>query len=147
MSKLLVVPVDFKQSGENIIPVDADLCFHVMEYCRVNLSEIPDLTRYRKVIAIVEYDGDLIIEVHGVSFMRMVPDIAGFRVSGPKAKQATVLMQDRWQAYFADNGWRGDSVFIWIDGDEKPEQQCENRAGSVEAFGLRPAKRMLVKVQ
>lgn len=146
MRKMIVVPVDFRKQGEDVIPADPDLFSRVMEYCRTNLSELPNLKHYTKTIATVEYEGDKIIEVHGVSFMRPVPDIAGFRVSGPKAKQATVMMHDRWQSYFADNGWRHDEVFIWIDIDEEVERQCENRQGSIGAFNLRPAKRMLVKV-
>ena len=134
--------------GRGLVPVDPDLHARAMEYCRENLAEVPDLRRYRMTYAVVEYgESGEIIEIHGISAERSVEDIGIFRVTGPYAKQATVMLHDRWQNYFGDRGWSGQDVMIWIDGEEKPEQQCANREGSVKAFNLRPAKRMLVRVK
>lgn len=134
--------------GRGLVPVDAELYSRVMQYCQQELAEVPDLRRYRMAYATVEYgEQGEIVEIHGVTAERLAHDIGIFRTSGPYAKQATVLMHDRWQSFFADNGWSGQDVMIWIDGDEKPEQQCANREGSVKAFNLRPAKRMLVRVK
>ena len=134
--------------GRGLVPVNPDLYARVMEYCQENLAEVPDLRRYRMAYAVVEYgENGEIINIHGLSAERMVHDIGIFRVTGPYAKQATVMLHDRWQSFFGDNGWSGQDVMIWIDGDESPEQQCANREGSVKAFNLRPAKRMLVKVK
>jgi hypothetical protein len=148
MSNLRVVPLLFRESPEGLTPADATLYSRVMQYCQANLAEIPDLKRYARTYAVIEEGSNgEIIEVHHVSFFRYAPDIAGFRSTGPRAKQATKLAYERWQSYFADNGWAGQDVMIWIDGDENLEQQCANREGSIREFDLRPAKRMLVKVR
>jgi hypothetical protein len=119
-----------------------------MQYCEANLAEVPDLKRYARARAVIEEgeQGEL-IEVHHVSFFRYVPDISGFRSTGPRAKQVTKIAYDSWQAYFAEEGFSGQDILIWMDDDEKPEQQCVNRDGSIKEFNLRPAKRRLVRVR
>lgn len=148
MGKLRSVPLLFKGTQDNPIPVDASFYARVSEWCERNFAEPPDLKHYARTYVVIE-EGETgeLLEIHHVSFFRYTPDISGFRSVGPFAKQATVLAHDRWQTYFADNGWAGQDVMIWIDEQEQPEQQCPNRDGSVKEFQLRPAKRMLVKVR
>lgn len=148
MSKLRAVPILFKESPEGLIPADPSLYSLVVQYCEANFAEPPDLRRQAHAIAIIkEGKNGEVIDVEHVSYIQNTPDIAGFRTTGKRAKQATKLAHDRWQSYLADRGWRGQDILIWIDEDEKPEQQCDNRGGSIKEFNLRPAKRMLVKVR
>lgn len=148
MSRLRDVPVLFKQAPEGIVPADPGLYSRVIQYCEANLAEVPNLRDYARTIAVIEEgpNGEL-IDVHHVSFFRYVPDISGFRSTGKRAKQATKLAHDRWQSYFSDLGFGGQDILIWLDEDELPQQQCDNRGGSIKEFNLRPAKRMLVKVR
>lgn len=151
MSKpdLRVIPIDWKRSDTgDLAPKHPDFYARVMQYCEENLAEVPDLRDYRKAYAVVEFgeNGEL-IDIHGVTAERGVPDIAIFRTTGEYARRATKMLHDRWQSFFADNGLLGQDVLIWIDGEENPEQQCPNRDCSIQEFNLRPAKRMLVRVR
>lgn len=148
MSRLIVVPLFFKEGRDGLVPADPVLHSRIIQYCQANLAEVPDLTRYRRTFAVVEYgDHGEIVDIHGVSADRMTPDIGIFRSSGPKAKQATVMLHDRWQSFYADLGWRGEDVFIWVDKSEQPEQQCPNQSGSIKEFDLKVANRMAVRVR
>lgn len=148
MKKLRLVPLHFRPGINGAEPVDQILWAMAMDYCRENLREIPDLTRYQQTYLFIETgeQGEP-LKVHGITCGRPVFDIGVIRVTGPFAKQGLALMGSRWNAYLADRGFLGEEVFVWIDDDEKPEQRCDNQEASIEAFGLKPSNRMSGRVE
>lgn len=143
-----VVPVDFKNSPNGIVPVDAALYSRVIQYCQENLAEPPDMKTLAKTWAVVESgDNDEIVAVHGVTGTVNRPDIPVFRVTGENSKRATQMLYDRLNSYFADLGWRGHEVFIFISEKEKPEQRCAAWGESLNDIGAVPAERFAVTIR
>lgn len=148
MKRMGVVPIDFMPSPNGAIPTDEALYTMAMKYCSENLAVIPDFTRQQKTYVVAEFgENEEIVQIHGVTCGRPAFDIGTVRVSGPFAKQALALIGDRWNSYLSDRGFRGEEVFIWIDKNEKPEQQCDNREVTIEAFELVPSNRMAGRVK
>ena len=146
--RLGIVPIDFLPSSNGAVPVDAGLYTMAMDFCRENLAEQSDFTQHQKAYVVAEFGAnEEIVKIHAVTFGRPVFDIAGCRAVGPFAKQALALIGDRWNSYLSDRGYRGAEVMVWIDGGEHPEQQCPNRQATIEAFGLKPSKRMSGRVR
>lgn len=148
MKKLCVIPLDFRPGPDGAVPVDQSLHELAVEYCRANLVEVPNFTMYQKTYVVAELDdAGEVLQIHTVSCGRPVFDIPVIRATGPFAKQCLALVGDRWNSYLADRGFRGEEVLIYIDAEEKPEQKCENQQGTIEAFNLKPSKRMAGKVR
>lgn len=146
--KLRIVPIDFKPSVNGAVPVDERLYSLAMDYCRENLGVAPDFTQQQKTYVAAELDEhEQVVAIYGVTCGRPAFDIGTVRVTGPYAKQALALIGDRWNSYLSDRGFRGEEVFIWVDKDEKPEQQCVNRESTIEAFGLKSSNRMVGRVR
>jgi hypothetical protein len=143
-----VVPLDFRNSPNGIVPVDGHLYTLVMEYCKTALAEQPKIDELNKTWAVVEYKGENIVSVNGLAaWGGDVPDIPIFRVTGDNAKRATKMLYDRINSFFADRGARGRQVFIWISEKETPEQRCEAWESSLKDVGAVPAQRFAVTVK
>lgn len=143
-----IVPLDFRDSPNGLVPIDAHLFTLTGEYCKTALAEQPTLTELRKTWAVVMYEGETITEVTGIfAWGGPVQDIPIFRMTGPNAKRATKLAQERLNGFFADQGLRGRQVFLYISDKEKPEQRCEAWESSLEDVGAVPAQRFAVTVR
>ena len=143
-----VVPIDFRESSNGLVPVDAELFTLVTEYCKSALAEQPELTMLRKTWAVVEYEGDKIVSVTGLAaWGGDVPDHPLWRVTGPNAKRATKMLQERINGFHADRGARGRHVFIYISEKEQPEQRCPDWEQSLRDVGAVPAQRFAVTIR
>lgn len=143
-----VVPIDFRNSDNGIVPVDADLYTLVMEYCKTALAKQPKIDELNKTWAVVEYEGEKIVSVTGLAaWGGDVPDLPIFRTTGLNAKRATKMLYDRINSFFADRGARGKQVFLYISDKETPEQRCEAWESSLEDVGAVPAQRFAVTVR
>lgn len=147
MSDLRVVPLDYKMQDGQLVPCDSLLYEAVRVYCSVNLAEMPDFNALRRFWAAVEYDGDNIVEVHGVTATVQRQDIPLFRVTGDHAKRATKMLYDRLNGFFADNGMLGHEVFLYINGKETEEQRCPLYEESLRDVGATPAHRYSVRIK
>jgi hypothetical protein len=148
MRRIGVVPIDFRKEGGKIVAVDPALYSRVMQYCGENLAEIPNLTELAKVWSAVEFgEHEEIIDVHGLTGYRMVPDVPLFRATGASAKRVTSMLYDRINGHFADAGWRGHGVFLYLNSKETPEQRCPAWDESLNDVGAEPANRLLVMVR
>lgn len=146
--RMAVVPIDFKESPEGLRPVDAHLYALTVKYCKTALAEQPTLEQLRKTWVIVEYQDGVISGVTGIfAYGGNVPDIPIFRVTGPNAKRATKMAQERLNAFFADQGMRGRSVFLYISESEAPEQRCEAWDQSLKDVGAVSAQRFAITVR
>lgn len=143
-----VVPIDFRNSSNGIVPVDVHLYTLVVEYCTTALAEQPKIEELAKTWAVVEYEGEQVASVTGLAaWGGDVPDIPIFRVTGENAVRATKMLYDRLNAFFADRGARGRQVFLYISEKETPEQRCESWESSLEDVGAVPAQRMAVTIR
>jgi hypothetical protein len=149
MKRMGVVPIDFRRADSGaLVPVDAQLFALVTEYCQFELSEQPDLDKLVKTWAVVEFDEDRLVAVHGVAaYAGNVPDVPLFRVTGDNAKRATQMLYDRMNGFFADNGLRGKQVFLFLNEKETPEQRCPAYEESLKEVGAVPAQRLAVTVR
>lgn len=143
-----VLPIDFRPSDNGAVPVDEVLYTMAIEYCRDNLAVLPDFTQQQKTYVVAEIgENEEVLKIHAVTCGRPAFDINMVRATGPYTKQCLALIGDRWNSYLSDRGFRGAEVLVWIDEDEKPEQQCPNRDATITAFGLKPSKRMAGRVR
>jgi hypothetical protein len=143
-----VVPLDFRESLNGIVPVDEHLYTLVTEYCKTALAEQPKLEELRKTWAVVEYEGETIVGVTGLAaWGGDIPDHPLFRVTGPNAKRATKMLQERINGFHADRGARGRHVFLYISDSETPEQRCEAYEQSLKDAGAVPAQRYAVTIR
>jgi hypothetical protein len=143
-----VVPIDFRQTNNGLVPVDSELFTLVTEYCKSALSQQPNLLELTKTWAVVEYEGDTILAVTGLAaWGGDIPDLPVWRVTGPNAQRATKMLYDRINGFFADRGGRGRQVFIYISDKETPEQRCEDWEESLKSVGAVPAERFAVTVR
>jgi hypothetical protein len=143
-----VVPIDFRNSSNGIVPVDGHLYTLVVEYCKTALAEQPKIDELAKTWAVVEYEGEKIVSVTGLAaWGGDVPDLPIFRVTGENAKRATKMLYDRINSFFADRGARGRQVFLYISNSETPEQRCEAWEASLEDVGAVPAQRFAVTIR
>lgn len=146
--RLAIIPIDFRPTENGAVPVDEFLYSKAMDYCHENLAEIPDFTQHQKAYVVAEMgENEEILDIHAVTCGRPAFDINMVRATGPYAKQCLALIGDRWNSYLSDRGFRGAEVLVWIDEEEKPEQQCPNREATITAFGLKPSKRMAGRVR
>ena len=149
MRRMGVVPLDF-QRDENgkLVAKDSVLYQLVLDYCALALAEQPELEKLAKTWAVVEFEGDEIVNVTGLaSYAGNVPDVSIFRVTGDNAKRATQMLYDRLNAFFADIGMRGHQVFLFLNEKESPEQRCEAWEQSLKDVGAVPAHRLAVTVR
>lgn len=148
MKRMGVVPIDFRKSENGLVPVDNALFTLVQDYCQANLSEQPKLDQLAKTWAVVQFDGEKMVAVHGVAaYAGNIPDVPLFRVTGDNAQRATKMLYDRMNGYFADNGMRGHQVFLFISEKETPEQRCQAWDASLEDVGAVPAQRFAVTIR
>lgn len=143
-----VVPIDFRNSPNGIVPVDGHLYTLVVEYCKTALAEQPKIEELNKTWAVVEYEGENIVSVTGLAaWGGDVPDLPIFRVTGENAKRATKMLYDRINSFFADRGARGRHIFLYISDKEAPEQRCEAWESSLSDVGAVPAQRYAVTIR
>jgi hypothetical protein len=142
------VLVEFQNGPSGLEPRDPALYSQVIEYCHDELAVVPELRNFLKSYAVVEFgEQEEILAIHGVACYGMRPDIGVFRVTGKFARRATKQLFDRLNAHFADNGWRGNEVFLFISDKETPEQRCPAWQESLKAVGAKPAQRFAVTVR
>ena len=143
-----IVPIDFRQTINGLVPVDAELFTLVTEYCKASLSQQPNLLELTKTWAVVEYEGEKISAVTGLAaWGGDVPDLPVWRVTGPNAQRATKMLYDRINGFFADRGARGRQVFVFVSDKETPEQRCEDWEESLNSVGAVPAERFSVTIK
>ena len=146
--KMAIVPLDFRESENGIVPVDSHLFTLVTEYCKTALAEQPKLDQLRKTWAVVEFDGEQMVAIHGIAaYAGNVPDVPLFRVTGEKAQRATKMLYDRLNGFFADQGMRGRQVFLYLNEKETEEQRCPQWSESLKDVGAIPAMRLAVTVR
>jgi hypothetical protein len=146
--RINVFPIDFMGQPPLWEPRDRRLHDLAIAYCQTELAEEINLTQLAKVWVATECnDNDKPEAVCGITGYVLRPDIPIFRVSGEHANRATKMLNDRLQAHFADQGWRGGEVFLHISSKERPEQRCENWQQSLKQAGAEPADRYKVRVR
>lgn len=116
--------------------MDDELHAAAVEFCKNNLAEKFDPRGYTK-LWVARSEG----RVLGVTGIKSCWDIPVFRSIDQKA---SFKMADRLNSYFADQGFRGQDVFLFLSQSEKPEQQCPDRARILATVGARSAERFLV---
>lgn len=147
-----VFPIDFMGAPPLYEPKDRALFDAAISYCERELAETPDFVRLNKIwVAVgnpVFEDGKFVSgEICGISGYVLKPDIPIFRVSGDNAARATKMLTDRYHAFFADQGLRGQEVFIHLSGKETPAQRCQKWTESLKATAAVPADRYAVTVR
>jgi hypothetical protein len=143
--KFLALPLDWKESPNGLIPVDAHLYSLAMDYCKRELAEIPDLRIYRKVWACVQLDqDDKPVKVTGIQALQQVVDLPISRYSDSKAAK---LLSERVEIFMQDNGLRGSHVFVYLNSNESEAQKCRNWMGWLKNWKAKPAERWLVRVR
>lgn len=151
--RIQVIPLDFMGQAPLYEPRDKKLFDLAMDYCNRELAEPIDFVRLNKVWVAVgdpKFDkaGNLVDgHVCGLTGYVLKPDIPVFRVSGENAARATKMLTDRYHDFFADQGLRGQEIFIHISGKEKPEQRCPRWEESLSATDAKPADRFSVIVR
>jgi hypothetical protein len=122
-----------------VVPWDNDVHERATIFCRDFLGEALDRSLLRQ--GWVASDGKRIVGVTGIQSRY---DIPIFRSIDPRA---TFKMADRMNSYFADAGFRGQNVLLFLSQSERPEQQCPARERILEAIGAKPAERYVFTVR
>ena len=133
-------PIDFLGQGALLEPVDKKLHDAAVDYCNRELADGKDLnlTKFAKVWVGLKDE-----EVFGISGYVLRPDVALLRATDAEVLRA---LGQRMNDFFADNGARGQQVFLYI-GDEKPEQRCPEWREVLKEFGAKSGQRFLVEVR
>ncbi len=126
--------------GALLEPVDRKLHDKAVDYALRELAGGKDLnlSRFSKVWIGLKDE-----EVFGLAGYVLKPDIPLLR-----ATDATVLraIGARLNDFFADQGARGQEVFLYI-GNEKPEQRCPEWRQALKEFGAKSARRVSLEVR
>lgn len=140
-----MLPIDWKESQNGLVPVDPHLYSMAMEYCGRELAAMPELRDYRKVWVSVKLGEDgKPLEATGIQALQHVIDLPISRYSDSKAAK---LLSERVDSYCADNGLRGTSVFVYMNSKEQPEQRCNHADDWLRVWKAEPADRYVVKVR
>ena len=134
-----ITPWDMQWQGSTLFPVDEALHAEAIEFCKNNLAEGFDPRGHSKLW--VAREGERILCVTGIKSCWDVP------VFRSLDEEASFRMADRVNAYFADQGFRGQGVFLYLSESESPEQQCPNRDRVLAKVGAVPAERYVVFVK
>lgn len=122
-----------------IVPWDKEVHEQATRFCRGVL--VAEFNRTLLHQAWVAREGERILGVTGIQSRW---DIQVFRSIHPKA---TFKIAERMNSYFADYGFRGQDVFLFLSQSESPEQQCPAREQILEKMGARPALRYVMTIQ
>ena len=146
--RIEVIPIDFMGQPPLYEPKERELFDMAIEYCNRELAEQFDFVNLNKVwVSVICDDEGKPQEVIGITGTVLKADIPIFRVSGPNAKRATKMLEQRLHSYFADQGMRGHEVFLHISSKETPEQKCPAWEESLLAAKAVPADRFSVIVR
>lgn len=135
-----VYPLDFQGQGALLEPVDRQLHDLAVDYCSRELAggDKLNFTKFAKVWVGVK-DGS----VMGLAGYVLRPDLPLFRATDGEVLRA---LGRRANAYFADNGARGQEAFVYI-GNERPEQRCPDWREVLKEFGAKSGRRLLIEVK
>ena len=141
-----VLPLDFLGQGALLEPADRKLHDMAVDYCAreiVGGSEL-NLAKFNKVWVAVEMEGEKYLEIHGLTGWVNRVDIPVLRAT---KEEALHLLAERINSFCADNGCRGQQIFIHVAKREKPEQRCPAWKETLAAWEAESADRVLVKVR
>lgn len=141
---LRAIPLDFIRQGNYAYPVDRELHRMAVEFGEKELAKPVNLSEYAKVWLACEMDGDKVTRIVGMMGYAMRPDVTLARFKEP---EAIVLLHDRAQFYFADQGCRGSEVLVYLNNNESPEQRCPQGLKTMLELGAVAADRWVVKVR
>jgi hypothetical protein len=140
-SVIEILPLDFLGQGALLEPVDRKLHDLAVDYCSRELVGGKDLnlTKLAKVWIGMKDD-----EVSGISGYVNRLDVPIFR-----ATDALVLhaLAQRMNSFFADNGCRGQEVFIHVSKAERPEQRCPAWLEVLKEWNAESSDRLSIKVR
>ena len=134
-----VVPLDFQLRNNILTPVDEELYAEGVQFCKNHLAAPLDPRQLAK--AWVVRSEDKVLAIAGI-ISRW--EVAVFR---SVAQRATIKLANRLNSYFADAGFRGQEMLLFMSDHEKPEQRCPNRERVLGAWNARPAERYVVSVR
>lgn len=141
----VALPIDWRDSPNGLVPVDAKLYTLAMEFCKRELAEVPKLTDYRKVWVAAQLGADgKLMKVTGIQALQMCVDLPISRYTDSKS---ALLLSSRVDSWCADQGLRGANVFVYLSSTEKPEQKCKGWDSWLKFWKAIPADRFLVKVR
>jgi hypothetical protein len=138
-TEMEITPWDLQWQGKTLFPVDGELHAAAIEFCRANLAAPFDPRGHTKLW--VAREGERILGVTGI---KSGWDIPVFRSIDPRA---TFRLADRMNSYFADQGFRGQGVFLFLSEGESPEQQCPARERILDTVGARSTERYLMTIR
>lgn len=144
--KTQVIPLDFVGgNGPILTPKDPELFELVKAFCKENLAEMPDFSKYNKFWVSARINSDGTIErITGVSAYNVRLDIPIFRSLEAAAAKSLI---DRMHAHFSDQGARGAETFIYISDSEPEESRCSQWREWMAAEKLVPAERYKVTIR
>lgn len=105
-----VTPWDFTWHGSDLLPTDEALNRKAVSFCRHFLTGHLD-PRFFYMLWVAHEDGRVV----GVTGVQHLWDIAVFRTTDERASDAMAI---RLNAYFADQGMRGHTVFLSLPGGQ-----------------------------
>ena len=135
-----VVPLDFLGQGALLEPTQPRLHDAAIHYAMRELTRGDELnlSKFAKVWVGLK-DG----QAFGLAGYVLRPDVTLLRATDGEVLRA---LGHRLNSYFADNGARGQEVFVYI-GDEKPEQRCPEWRKVLREFGARSGRRVIIEVR
>jgi hypothetical protein len=131
-----IIPWDLQWRGNILFPVDEKVHAAATEFCRDHLAASFDPRGHAKIWVARENDS-----VVGVAGIKSCWDIPVFRSISEKA---SFRLADRVNSYFADQGFRGQGVFLYLSQSESPEQMCPHREAILSKVDAKPAERYVV---
>lgn len=141
-----IIPIDFMGQGAMLEPRDRVLHDMAVDYCQRELekgNEV-DLSKFSKTWVVMEMEGEFYKSVQGIfSWVNRV-DIPLFRST---SIEATKLIAERINSFFADNGCRGQELFVHISKRERESQRCPAWKEVMVEWGAESAERFSFKVR
>lgn len=126
--------------GALLEPRDPKLHDAAVDFCNRELAKGKDLNLANFAKVWVGLEGD---EVKGIAGYVLRPDIPLLRSVSPDVLRA---LGHRFNSFFADQGARGQQVFLYI-GNEAPEQRCQDWRTVLKEFHPESGRRVLIEVR
>ena len=126
--------------GAILEPRDHKLHDAAVDFCNRELAEGKNLNLAQFAKVWVGLRGE---EVKGIMGYVLRPDIPLLRSIDPEVLRELGL---RINDFFADQGARGQEVFLYI-GNEKPEQRCTGWRTVLKDFNPKSGRRVLIEVR
>lgn len=137
-----IIPIDFLGQGALLEPRDREIHDKAVEFCMRELENGKDidLSKFSKAWVVVDDSGTTV----GVFAWVNRIDVPLFRGT---TEEATKVMAERINSFFADNGCRGQELFVHISKREKDHQKCPAWKEVMIAWGAESADRFSFKVR